>query len=37
MEFAKIFDFEIADFGLSGVNYTAQAKNNPLITPLFFV
>jgi hypothetical protein len=26
LEFAKIFDFEIADFRLSGVNDTAQAK-----------
>jgi hypothetical protein len=34
-EFAKIFDFEIADFGLSGANDTAQAKNDPLITPTF--
>jgi hypothetical protein len=24
LEFAKIFDFEIADFGLSGVNDTAD-------------
>jgi hypothetical protein len=29
MEFSKIFDFEIADFGLSGFNDTAQAKNDP--------
>jgi hypothetical protein len=25
LEFAKIFNFEIADFGLSGVNDNAQA------------
>jgi hypothetical protein len=36
-EFAKIFDFEIADFGLSGVNYTAEDKNDPKITPIFCV
>jgi hypothetical protein len=29
LEFAKIFDFEIADFSLSGVNDTAVTKNNP--------
>jgi hypothetical protein len=29
LEFAKIFDFEIADFGLSGVNHTAEAKDDP--------
>jgi hypothetical protein len=28
-EFAKIFDYEIADFGTSGVNDTAGAKNDP--------
>jgi hypothetical protein len=36
-EFAKIFNFEIAGFGLSGVNDTAGAENDPLITPIFFV
>jgi hypothetical protein len=28
-EFAKIFDSQIADFGTSGVNDTAGAKNDP--------
>jgi hypothetical protein len=28
-EFAKIFDYEIADFGTSAVNDTAGAKNDP--------
>jgi hypothetical protein len=36
LEFAKIFNFEIVNFGLSGVNDTAQAKNDPWITPIFF-
>jgi hypothetical protein len=35
LEFAKIVDFEIADFGLSGVNETAEAKNEPWITSIF--
>jgi hypothetical protein len=29
MEFAKIFDFENADFGLSAVIDLAEAKNDP--------
>jgi hypothetical protein len=37
LEFAKILDFEIADFGLSCVNDTAGAKNDPWITPILFV
>jgi hypothetical protein len=28
LNFAKIFDFEIADLGLSGVNDTAEAKKD---------
>jgi hypothetical protein len=29
LEFAKIFDLKIADFALSGVNNTAEAKDDP--------
>jgi hypothetical protein len=32
-----IFEFEILNFGLSSINDIAEAKNNPKITPIFFV
>jgi hypothetical protein len=34
--FAKISDFNIADFGTSGVKDTAGAKNDTKITPIFW-